>query len=463
MRSTTAFVRDNIEAFAVAIAMALVIRHFSVEAFRIPTGSMMPSLYGDSDPGEPVRQGDRILVDKYAYLRGDPQRWHVAVFQYPLDRTTNFIKRIVGLPDEWVAIADGDIWTSKDGEVWQIERKPPAIREHLMLPYWPLPGDRDGFRGSCWEGDDAWTEKGDVLSVDADESGARFEFARRIPTYPSMDPDGVGRNSAVKVGDIRFRAHVDVVREGELELRITEHDATHRLVLGPDESYLVFGGAKEERIALDFLVERGDSFDLSFSNVDESIWIVLDGEELLFEIPDLPTLPPGLEPDYGLRGKRGQHGFSLVARGLQASLEDARIDRDLHYLLDTNQSGARKWQVPADSYFVLGDNTNSSKDSRRWQVSRVVLQDGSTIEWEESSGPSVDALLGLAPEDEFVIPNDSQGLTRRLLRSDISTWKRDVAWPFVPRDHLIGRAFSVFWPIYVPPLYRGATRIQRIR
>ena len=43
------------------------------------------------------------------------------------------------------------------------------------------------------------------------------------------------------------------------------------------------------------------------------------------------------------------------------------------------------------------------------------------------------------------------------------TWRSDVDWPFVPRDHLIGRAFSVFWPIYVPPVYRGATRIQRIR
>ena len=105
--------RDNIEAFAVAIAMALVIRHFCIEAFRIPTGSMMPTLLGDraAETWEVDRKGrvkkrpgDRILVDKIAWLRRDPRRWEVAVFQYPLNRTKNFIKRMVGMPDEWLRI-----------------------------------------------------------------------------------------------------------------------------------------------------------------------------------------------------------------------------------------------------------------------------------------------------------------------------------------------------------------------
>ena len=118
MRELTTFIRDNIEAFAIAIAMALVIRHYSVEAFRIPTGSMMPTLYGNGKLDEQGRRrhGDRILVDKFSWMRDDPERWQVAVFQYPLNRNKNFIKRIVGMPDEWFAIADGDIWTSKDGK-----------------------------------------------------------------------------------------------------------------------------------------------------------------------------------------------------------------------------------------------------------------------------------------------------------------------------------------------------------
>ena len=471
MRSMTSFVRDNIEAFAVAIAMALVIRHYSVEAFRIPTGSMMPSLYGDGNDErtQQKRHGDRILVDKFVWMREDPKRFQVAVFQYPLNRDTNFIKRIAGLPDEWVAIADGDIWTSADGEHWAIARKPAALRRELWIPYWPDPPDnRAGFSNDpCWVGDEAWAADGDRLEVDAREEGATIRFARDVLTYPEVDYAGGSRRSAPRVGDIRFGADVTIEREGELILVIEENGLEHRLVIGPDESFLEVGGANPARKPIDFRVERGADFTLRFANVDATLVATIDGDEHVFEFPDMPDTPPGRAPDFGAGAEtHGKNGFWIVSKGCKATFESVRVDRDLHYLRDQNDDGYAEWHVPPGHYFMLGDNTNHSKDSRAWKVYRIKLTDDTTIEWEVAEGlqnPTVEEIRDLEPNEEFVIPVDSQGLIRRVRRDRIASWEYETRWPFVPREHLIGRAFGVFWPIYVPPIYRGPTRIQRIR
>ena len=88
--------------------IVLVLRSFLVEPFRIPSGSMMPTLL----------VGDFILVNKFSYgIRlpvldtklieiGSPQRGDVIVFRYPEDPSTPFIKRVVGLPGDEIAYLD---------------------------------------------------------------------------------------------------------------------------------------------------------------------------------------------------------------------------------------------------------------------------------------------------------------------------------------------------------------------
>ena len=80
----------------IALLIALFIRTFIVQAFRIPSGSMIPTLL----------VGDHILVNKLVYRFGDPKRLDVVVFRFPLDRRKDYIKRVIGLPGDRVEIVD---------------------------------------------------------------------------------------------------------------------------------------------------------------------------------------------------------------------------------------------------------------------------------------------------------------------------------------------------------------------
>jgi signal peptidase I len=119
--------RETVEAIVLAFAIALVIRTFVIQAFKIPSGSMIPTL----------QIGDHILVNKFLLgtpvdvpftnihlfrmpgLR-KPQRGDIIVFKYPEDPTRDFIKRVIGV--------EGDTIESKDKTVYVNGRK-------LVEPY----------------------------------------------------------------------------------------------------------------------------------------------------------------------------------------------------------------------------------------------------------------------------------------------------------------------------------------
>jgi signal peptidase I len=98
--------REYLESIVVAVILALFIRTFAVQAFKIPTGSMEPNLL----------IGDHLLVNKLVYspslapwedaLFGKKpiQRGHVVVFKYPEEPWRDFIKRVIGLPGETVEV-----------------------------------------------------------------------------------------------------------------------------------------------------------------------------------------------------------------------------------------------------------------------------------------------------------------------------------------------------------------------
>ncbi len=174
--------RETLESIVIAVVLAFLFRAFVAEAFVIPTGSMAPTLQGrhmdvfcekcdyqyrsgasvENDGGGEVVatscpmcgytmrldkvqnpnhrsfSGDRILVSKFAYEIGSPQRWDVLVFKYPGNAKQNYIKRLVGLPDETVRIRHGNLFFRPEDEAdlgeagFRAARKPPRKLQAML-------------------------------------------------------------------------------------------------------------------------------------------------------------------------------------------------------------------------------------------------------------------------------------------------------------------------------------------
>jgi signal peptidase I len=118
--------RQYAESIGLALGVALFLRAFVVEAFQIPSGSMIPTL----------EVGDHIFVSKFAYAIGipftntkiaeldKPKRGDIIVFKYPPNQAQDYIKRVVGLPGETVELRRNEVFI--DGR--------PMAREFTATP-----------------------------------------------------------------------------------------------------------------------------------------------------------------------------------------------------------------------------------------------------------------------------------------------------------------------------------------
>ena len=111
---------DTVKTLFYAIVIAILIRTFLFEPFKIPSGSMYPTLY----------VGDYLFVSKYTYgyskhslpfsmplfegriWADEPNRGDVVVFKFPQDNKTDYIKRIIGLPGDKVKLEDGRLYVN---------------------------------------------------------------------------------------------------------------------------------------------------------------------------------------------------------------------------------------------------------------------------------------------------------------------------------------------------------------
>ncbi len=106
--------REYFEAIVIAIVLALFIRTFVIQAFKIPSGSMLPTL----------QIGDHLLVNKFLYglkipFTGtlmvpfkDVAQGDVVVFRFPKDRSVDYIKRVIGTPGDTVEIRDKKVFVN---------------------------------------------------------------------------------------------------------------------------------------------------------------------------------------------------------------------------------------------------------------------------------------------------------------------------------------------------------------
>jgi signal peptidase S26 family len=104
----------------------------------------------------------------------------------------------------------------------------------------------------------------------------------------------------------------------------------------------------------------GRTYRIEFAFVDRRASLAIDGREVVAPL-DLPFDPPGRERRGGMARplQLGVYGASVAVRNL-------RMDRDIHYL-SVGKVGDG-WRLGPDEYFLLGDNTSNSHDSRLWAI-----------------------------------------------------------------------------------------------
>jgi signal peptidase I len=104
--------REYAEAILMALLLALFIRTFIVQAFKIPSGSMIPTLaIGDHILVNKLSYGIRIpFLEKYLVEFGAPARGDVIVFIYPEDRSKDFIKRVIGVAGDNVEVRNKKVY-----------------------------------------------------------------------------------------------------------------------------------------------------------------------------------------------------------------------------------------------------------------------------------------------------------------------------------------------------------------
>jgi signal peptidase I len=526
-------VRANLEAFGVAILGAVLLKWFCLEAFQIPTSSMQPTLMGSNEAGI----YDRLLVDKLSPAIREPQRWDVTVFSYPLQKNQNYVKRLVGMPGEKLRIAGGNLYTveDKDGRrEHRVLRKPGRIQTGLWKEVFParmlVRNETKALAGffSAYPGRD-WTEGEELGSFTAQLDGS---VARRLKLVDRGDGgfvdhvwDGYPTDWARAIRQQSGGGGREIVPDAWIEATFTPEDTIEALSL---EVEVVRPG--HDRVTFALLVEAGKGWlqvrgndpkpalesgrfvcelppgvatTIGFAHLDDELIGYLDGDEKMRIDVAAHHCRDGCE--LAGPGSTDQHAavpqIALKGRG-KVRIDELCVRRDLHYVRTcgpgvgtANLAPDALIEIPAGHYFMMGDNTLQSVDSRGWTaLSLGVLPDGTVVHPDEARKPEraeagARVLRGnkrtmspqgppdrdetpvviksrdlLAMIDEY---GDVHALKARVSRSfrdqerdgraDLliedpagqdgrNDWKPPEQWvPFVPREHIRGRALLIFW------------------
>jgi signal peptidase I len=400
---------ENLESVLVAIAFALVIRHFAVEAYKIPTESMAPTLLGEQN-GQ--GQGDRVLVAKWPAFLGGPDRWEIWVFRPPLERTINYVKRVAGLPGETISIEEGDLYA--DGRVC---RKPPGTREAMWFPVWPA---ARAEKVPLWSGEGFRREGSDGFATAGAEGPRLLSFGRPVGDHFT------GLSGSHAVGDVRLRFRVEDAEPGtEFLVRIAGRAGPLEARIAADGSGVAVPGPGREPVSAR---ASGPVEEVEVSFADLLLRVAVNGEEVVAE--EREALP---------RAGRAPFGVSFGVGKGGARFREVRLDRDVYY---TDTPGVAAFRVPEGHYFFLGDNSALSQDSRKWTATEVRERGGSgRVYWVEKESRY------LGPREAAKVEfRDRDGILRSFAASEVEVVPGSVPASFVPASDLHGRAFAIFWP-----------------
>ncbi len=437
---------ENVEAIAISIAMALVLKFFIIEAYQIPTGSMQPTILGDAATG--IK--DRVLADKLITMLRPPQRWEVMIFRFPLDERRLYVKRIVGLPGETLEVKGGDLWV--DGA---IARKPDHVNASVLKAIADGDGPMDVGR---WFQSSGGVEVADRAAVFASAPGGRLRLRSHVMDdyIHGYDPAwGIpperGGDYAVPDLQLELTAHVDEATDA-LRLVFESDDGETEYVLpraGSGETAHVLlptpSGDRRLEVPGDRALPVGDS-EVVAHVVDRQLLLVVDGDEW-FRFDDDASGPRPESP------RRARLALEMPGGG---RVSDLVVRRDIFYLPTTHGRGGGiegRWEIPDDSYFGMGDNTQYSHDSRTWRAATYTLQDGRVIRGFDFPGGGFQR----QPPDAnpFVMRDgtwrfaDIHGDSIEFRPTEVRDQELEPA-PFIHERYLLGKAGVVFWPVFDP-------------
>lgn len=444
---------ENLEAMTMAVVMAVLLKYFLIEAYKIPSGSMQPTLIGHESSEGSIE--DRILVDKLTYRLREPKRWEVAVFRYPLDRSKNFVKRIVGLPGEELKIEGGDVWVrGGPDEDWHIPRRPRAVQRAT----WKALDVEDREPSSWTTTAPDWevrqrtiTARGNGEARFRPEEGSIMDDYR--DGYPPAIRERVPRahldSGTRPVGDLRVEAELRALAGcTAVELRLREGTRSYRFrIPGPAASPAEVPSIRiRDSFVRATVRDRTEGAEQSYrlpadravrvaaQNLDDLLELEIDGE-----VVAAVEVPPALDTTSEV---------AIAALGEGADLADVQVYRDVHYTRD--RARTPEASIPEDAYFMLGDNTQNSSDSREWAFARYRVRDPETGEERVVRGSheqGVNPWIDVANEDGPIVwLRDEWGEQNRLPRDAAERLSPEPA-PFVAREMVLGRAVAVFWPL----------------
>jgi signal peptidase I len=315
-----------------------------------------------------IATGDRLLVDRATFGLRRPRRWEVALFRCPEHAGDYCVKRVVGLPGETIEIRSGDVYV--DGAIARKsldQQRAMAVLVHDTawtggqgnLPNrWSSQPD-DGWQVVAT----GWRSAGDSATI----NWLNYIHWRRVPGAPPTieeapieDEDSYNQTTSrqlnhvtdlILVGQLSARGH------GTLLLKANDGRETFQLTIEPATGAVVLSSG--DQVVQSVQAESGlldRPTEILLSLVDRQLLFSIGGREQLgypidsLDKPIRPTTSP----------------FSIGSRGLTVEINRLQIWRDVYYTSPTRTGALTASHLGPDEYFVLGDNSPISRDSRRW-------------------------------------------------------------------------------------------------
>ncbi|HEV2968345.1 MAG TPA: signal peptidase I [Pirellulales bacterium] len=318
--------------------------------------------------------GDRLLIDRSTFAWRAPRRWEVALFRCPERASDYCIKRIVGLPGEAIEIRDGDVYV--DGS---IARKPlDRQREMAILVHdtaWSsaasdLPNRWSAQPDSGWQiVDGGWQCKLRSPSI----NWLNYVHWRRtaggpltIGEAPIRDEDGYNQTTSRQLNDVTdlmLVCQLSASGKGTLQLKARDGREEFQVSILPATGAIALARNGREVQSIQAVAGLLDwPTEVVLSLIDQQVVLAIGGRtELIY-----PYVPPSSDLH------ASSQPFSIGASGLEILISRLQIWRDVYYTRPIRSANSTICHLGPDEYFVLGDNSPISRDSRPWTGGEVL-------------------------------------------------------------------------------------------